>query len=426
MIGPGATELSKKVNILLMKILVLNAGSSSQKIRLYELAGGGEQPITPPEPLWAADADWSRQAGHVTITLTVGGKSSLMQQAASSRQEILAQVLPLLWQGERAVIKAPSDLALVGHRVVHGGEHHQESVLITPQVQEELRQLIPFAPLHEPANLEGIAVVERLPGQIPQVAVFDTAFHRRMPEVAQVYPGPYAWFEQGIRRYGFHGISHQYCASRSAQLLERDLSLLRIVTCHLGSGCSLAAILGGVSVDTTMGFTPLEGLMMGTRSGSLDPAILLYLQRERGFTPERLEDLLNRESGLKGISGLSGDMRTVLEAAEQGHERAKLALDLYIYRLRTSLGSMIAALEGIDVLTFAGGVGENVPLIRARLCQSFGFLGLALDEDANTHGSGDRDVATERSTVRVLVVHTEEDWAIARSCWPFAAQGARN
>jgi len=400
-----------------MKILVLNAGSSSQKIRLYELAGDESLSFPPPAPLWAADADWSHHAGRVMITLSVGAEQSTSELPERSRQEILAHLLQRLWQGERPLVKQPSDIAMVGHRVVHGGAKYLHSVFITPEVREDLRQLIPFAPLHQPANLEGIEVVDRLFGSVPQVAVFDTAFHSRMPRVAQIYPGPYAWFEQGIRRYGFHGISHQYCARRSAELVGQDLSRLRIVTCHLGNGCSLAAILGGRSIDTTMGFTPLEGLMMGTRSGSLDPAILLYLQREHELTIEQFDHLLNYESGLKGLSGLSGDMRVILEATKQGNQRAVLALDLFIYRLRACLGSMIAALEGIDVLTFTGGVGEHVPVIRARLCQRFGFLGLALDEHANASVSGDQDIATAHSTVRVLVVHTEEEWEIARSCW---------
>jgi len=408
-----------------MKILVLNAGSSSQKLRLYELAGDETSLSTPPAPLWAADADWSHKAGSVTITVSLGDKQSTSEQPEGSFQEILTRLLQTLWQGDSPVVKQPSDIAVVGHRVVHGGANYHQSVLITPEVQADLRQLIPFAPLHQPSNLAGIEVVERLFGSVPQIAVFDTAFHRQMPEQAQVYPGPYAWFEQGIRRYGFHGISHQYCARRSAQVVERELSLLRIVTCHLGNGCSLAAVLGGQSIDTTMGFTPLEGLMMGTRSGSLDPAILLYLQREQGLTPDQLDHLLNRESGLKGISGLSGDMRTILEASEQGNKRAALALDLYVYRLRTMLGSMIAALEGIDVLTFAGGVGEHAAVIRSRLCQSFGFLGLALDESKNASASGDQDIALATASVRVLVVHTEEDWEIARSCWQIAPSLAK-
>jgi acetate kinase len=408
-----------------MKILVLNAGSSSQKLRLYEIAGDETPSSTPPAPLWAADADWSQQEGRVTMTIVAGAEVSTIEQPERSRQKILAQLLQTLWQGKQSVVKQPSEIAMVGHRVVHGGAKYQQSVLITPEVREDLRQLIPFAPLHEPANLEGIEVVEHLFGSVPQVAVFDTAFHSQMPRVAQTYPGPHAWFEQGIRRYGFHGISHQYCARRSAELVRQDTSPLRVVTCHLGNGCSLAAIRDGVSIDTTMGFTPLEGLMMGTRSGSLDPAILLYLQRAHGLTSEQLDRLLNRESGLKGISGLSGDMRTILGAIKRGNARAELALDIFIYRLRACLGSMIAALEGIDVLTFTGGIGEHVPIIRARLCQSFNFLGLAVDERTNAGASGDQDISAARSVVRVLVIHTEEDWEIARSCWQVFARSLR-
>jgi len=400
-----------------MKILVLNAGSSSQKIRLYELSGDEELVSAPSAPLWAADAEWGDRAEQASITLSMPGKRVTTAHPAGSRAEILAHLLQQLWQGEMPVLHQPSEVAIVGHRVVHGGPKYQESVLITPQVQADLRELIPFAPLHEPINLEGIEVVERLFAGVPQVAVFDTAYHHDMPLVAQVYPGPYAWFEEGIRRYGFHGISHQYCARRSAQLLGLELSLLRIVTCHLGNGCSLDAILGGQSIDTTMGFTPLEGLMMGTRSGSIDPEIPLYLQREKGATLQDLERLLNHESGLQGISGLSGDMRVILREVEQGNERAQLALDLYVYRLRSCLGSMIAALEGIDVLTFTGGVGENAAEVRARVCERLGFLGLVLDRDKNAAASGDREIAAAHSSVRVLVVHTEEDWEIARSCW---------
>src|SRR5258707_1309957 len=247
-----------------MKILVLNAGSSSQKIRLYELAENESLPDTALAPLWAADADWGQYVGRGTVTLSVGDTQATSEQSVSTRPELLTGLLQTLWQGEKPVLEQPSEIALVGHRVVHGGTKYQQSVLITPEVQNDLRQLIPFAPLHELVNLEGIEVVERLFGAVPQVAVFDTAFHSKMPSVAQIYPGPYAWLEQGIRRYGFHGISHQYSARRSAQLVKGELSLLRIVTCHLGNGCSLAAILGGLRIATTIGFTPLEGLMVGT------------------------------------------------------------------------------------------------------------------------------------------------------------------
>lgn len=400
-----------------MKILVLNAGSSSQKLRLYEIAGDRPPALTPLAPLWAADADWGGTSERAKITLSAGGETTTSEEPAGEREELLHKLLLSLWQGRLAVIQRPDEIDLIGHRIVHGGNKYQASVLITPEVRDELRRITPFAPLHLPTNLAGIEAAEQLFGAKPQIAVFDTAYHQHMPQVAQIYPGPYAWFEQGIRRYGFHGISHEYCAQRSAQLVGQELSLLRIVTCHLGNGCSLAAILGGQSIDTTMGFTPLEGLMMGTRSGSIDPEIPLYLQREQGITRAEVEDILNHQSGLKGISGVSSDMRAVLEASAQGNERAKLALNLYIYRLRSCLGSMVAALEGLDVLTFTGGVGEHASEIRSRVCQSFGFLGVALDESKNTNVSGDQDISATNSAVRVLVVHTEEDWEIARTCW---------
>ena len=400
-----------------MKILVLNAGSSSQKIRLYTVAEDTAAVLTPPDPLWAVDADWGKKPDRMTITRTVGGETAVAEEPAGEREEILSRLLASLWQGKHAVIEQPGEIDLIGHRVVHGGPSYQESVLVTPLVLDELRRLVSFAPLHQPANLAGIEAANRLFPAKPQIAVFDTAYHHTMPRAAQVYPGPYTWFEQGIRRYGFHGISHAYCAQRSAQVVGQEISLLRMVNCHLGSGCSLAAILGGQSIDTTMGFTPLEGLMMGTRSGSIDPAIPLYLQREHAATREELEDILNHQSGLKGVSGLSGDMRAILEAVGQGNERAKLALDLYIYRLRACLGSMIAALEGIDVLTFTGGVGEHASEVRARVCKSFGFLGIALDEEKNATASGDQDISAANAAVRVLVLHTEEDWEIARTCW---------
>jgi acetate kinase len=244
-----------------------------------------------------------------------------------------------------------------------------------------------------------------------------------MPLHAITYPGPYEWFEQGIRRYGFHGISHQYCAHRSAQIVGRDLASLRLVNCHLGNGCSLAAIQHGRSIDTTMGFTPLEGLMMGTRSGSIDPSILLYLQREKGYDGEQLERVLNKESGLKGVSGVSGDLRQVMQAIEEeDNERAILALDIYIYRFRLFIGMMVAALGGIDVLTFTGGVGENSAIVRARACEGLAYLNLTLNREMNVASPVDQDIADADSSVRVLVVHTEEDWEIARECCRIAHQ----
>lgn len=402
-----------------MKILALNSGSSSLKIHLYDLTEADMLSPLPPAPLWAAQAEWGNTAGEIAVLVTAHGKTWRSTAREKSREEIVVTLLQMLWQGEQAVIGGPADIEAIGHRVVHGGTLFQEGVRITPTVLEHLHQLVPFAPLHQPLALAEVKVITHLFDQVPQVAVFDTAYYRTLPLVAQVYPGPYSWFEQGIRRYGFHGISHQYCARRSAQFagLDPTRGHKRIITCHLGSGCSLTATRDGQSMATTMGFTPLEGLMMGTRSGSIDPGILLYLQREHGTTAEDLEHLLNHESGLKGISGLSGDMRVILQASAQGHPRAQLALDLFISRLRACLGSMIMALEGADVLTFTGGVGEHAPLVRARACQGLGFLGIALDAHANTSATSDRDIALPDAPVRVLVVQTREEWEIARACW---------
>jgi len=247
--------------------------------------------------------------------------------------------------------------------------------------------------------------------------VFDTGFHSRLPEPAAVYPGPYEWLAQGIRRYGFHGINHQYCAERTAQVLGKDLRSLKLVTCHLGNGCSLAAIREGRSVDTTMGFTPLEGLMMGTRSGSVDPGILTYLMRRGQLTGQQLDDILNTKSGLLGISGISRDMRQIVAAMKDGHPRAKLAFEIFVHRLQAGIGAMMAVLGGIDVLVFTAGIGENSPEVRAAACANFRFLGLILDAAKNAQSSADQDISVSESAVRVLIVRAQEDWAIARDCW---------
>ena len=275
-----------------------------------------------------------------------------------------------------------------------------------------------FAPLHNRAELEGMEIVGKLLGPVPQVAVFDTGFHRTMPQSAAVYPGPYEWFEQGIRRYGFHGINHQYCAERAAQMLGRTSTSLRVVSCHLGNGCSLAAIRNGQSVDTTMGFTPLEGLMMGTRSGSVDPGILTYLMRQHKMTGEQLDEMLNKHSGLLGVSGISGDMRDVLAAAAKKNDRAKLALEIYVHRLQAGIGAMVAVLGGIDALVFTAGVGENSSEVRAAACENLSFLGVRLDPEKNARRSdNDIDISARDTAVRVFVIHAEEDWMIARACW---------
>jgi len=403
-----------------MKILVLNAGSSSQKSRLYELKD--TLPDLPIAPLWEAYADSAEHPGVTELKITTAQGQTLEEELQTdSRQDVIAHLLNTLWSGKTQVLAQPSDIDIVGHRVVHGGQEFRESTLITPTVKDAIRHLSSYAPLHNPINLEGIEAVERILPHVPQVAVFDTAFHSQLPMAALVYPGPYEWFEEGIHRYGFHGISHQYCAGRAAQILGRDLASLRLITCHIGNGCSLAAISGGRSIDTTMGFTPLEGLMMGSRSGTVDPGILTYLMRQKGYTADQFDTLLNKQSGLKGISGVSSDMREVLSAIREGNERARLAFDMYIHRLRSFMGAMLATLGGVDAIVFAGGVGEHAPSVRWGACKAFGFLGLKLDAAKNAQSPADQDIATADSTVRVLIVQTQEDWSIAKECWEIAS-----
>jgi acetate kinase len=288
-------------------------------------------------------------------------------------------------------------------------------------VKAAIARMAVFAPLHNRAELEGIELIEKRLGDVPQVAVFDTGFHSHLPEAAAVYPGPYEWLAQGIRRYGFHGINHQYCAQRAAQLLNRELDSLKLVTCHLGNGCSLAAIREGRSIDTTMGFTPLDGLMMGTRSGSLDPGILTYLMREEKSTGKQLDDLLNTKSGLLGISGISGDMRQIVGSMKGGNPRAKLAFDMFVHHLQSGIGAMMASLGGMDALVFTAGIGENSPELRAAACANFAFLGLKLNPAKNIPYSTDQDISLPDSTVRVLTIRAQEDWAIARDCWRIAS-----
>src|SRR5438094_4845429 len=292
-----------------MKILVLNSGSSSQKSSLYEI--GGTLPDDPPAPLWEGKIEWHDEVADAEVKNS-RGVAQRDQVKVSARKKAVEHLLGTLRDGKTRTVASPAEIDVVGHRVVHGGPKYAEPVLLTPEVKAGIAKVSAFAPLHNRAELEGMEIVEKLLGSIPQVAVFDTGFHRKMPPAAAIYPGPYEWFEGGIRRYGFHGINHQYCAARAARLLRRDLKSLRLVTCHLGNGCSLAAIWEGLSIDTTMGFTPLEGLMMGTRSGSVDPGILTYLVRQGQLQGQEIDAVLNQKSGLLGISGLSSDMRAIL------------------------------------------------------------------------------------------------------------------
>jgi len=397
-----------------MKILVLNSGSSSQKSCLYDI--GKTLPEHPPAPVWEGKVEWDGSQADVQVRNSQGAQLKDRVQVAS-RSHATSQLLDTLWNGKLRVVSAPSEINAVGHRIVHGGKDFDKATAITPEVKSAIARMSVFAPLHNRAELDGIEIIEKRVGQVLHVAVFDTGFHSRLPEPAAVYPGPYEWLAQGIRRYGFHGINHQYCAERTALLLGKDLRSLKLVTCHLGSGCSLAAIRDGQSVDTTMGFTPLEGLMMGTRSGSVDPGILNYLLREGKSTGEQLDDLLNTKSGLLGISGISGDMRQIVAAMKDGNPRATLAFEIFVHRLQAGIGAMTAVLGGIDALVFTAGIGENSPEVRVAACANFGFLGLILDAAKNARPSADQDISLSDSAVRVLVVRAQEDWAIARDCW---------
>jgi acetate kinase len=401
-----------------MKILVLNSGSSSQKSSLYDI--GNVLPKHPAAPTWEGKIEWDGSQADIQVRSSQGAQQKDRVQVAS-RSEAISQLLDTLWNGKLRVLSDPSEIDVVGHRIVHGGRDLVEATTITPEVKSAIARMSVFAPLHNRAELEGIEIIEKRIGEVLQVAVFDTGFHSRLPEPASVYPGPYEWLARGIRRYGFHGINHQYCADRTAQLLGKDLQSLKLVTCHLGNGCSLAAIREGRSIDTTMGFTPLEGLMMGTRSGSVDPGILTYLMRREQLTGQQLDNMLNTKAGLLGISGISGDMRQIVAAMKDGHPRAKLAFDIFVHRLRAGIGAMIAVLGGIDALVFTAGIGENSPELRAAACANFRFLGLKLDLAKNMQSSVDQDISLSDSAVRVLIVRAQEDWAIARECWRLAS-----
>jgi acetate kinase len=342
----------------------------------------------------------------------------------SSRTQAVERLLDTLWSGPARTLASASEVDVVGHRIVHGGPHFEDPALITPEVKLAIAGASAFAPLHNAAELEGMAVIEKTLGAVPQVAVFDTGFHRRMPLAAAVYPGPYEWFEEGIRRYGFHGINHQYCATRASRMLGRELNSLKLVTCHLGAGCSLAAIREGRSVFTTMGFTPLEGLMMGTRSGSVDPGILTYLMRQNRLQGREIDETLNQKSGLLGVSGVSGDMREVLEAMKRGHARAKLAFEIYIHRLKSGIGAMTAVLGGIDALVFTAGVGENSAYVRSAACHNLECLGINIDSTANALLSSDGEIGAPDARVRILVIRAQEDWAIAEECWKLISAAA--
>jgi acetate kinase len=401
-----------------VKILVLNSGSSSQKACLFDLAA--PLPDDPPQPLWEGKLEW-RDDRATLEARTSSGAVLKGNVGRGERSAVTSQLLNELASGKTRVLESLAEIDVVGHRIVNGGRSYNRPAVITAVVKSAIEKMAVFAPLHNRLELDGIALIETLfkkcRGSVPQVAVFDTGFHSSLSDAAAIYPGPYEWTEQGIRKFGFHGINHQYCAGRAAQILGPNLADPRLISCHLGNGCSLAAIRGGKSIDTTMGFTPLDGLMMGTRSGAVDPGILTYLMRGKKLDGKALDEILNFKSGLLGISGVSADMREIIAAMQSGNQRAQLAFDIFLHRLRAGIGSMLASLNGADAIIFTGGIGENSPEVRAETCNHFSFLELALDTTKNSAKPVDTDIASPESAVRILVIRAQEDWAIARECW---------
>ena len=386
-----------------MKVLVFNAGSSSLKFSLLEAERE--------RPLLEGAIDWA--VAPARLNLRRGDHAPVRRDlTVRTHSDAAAHVLAELQAGPSAPVRDPSEIRAVGHRVVHGGDRYSTAVRITSEVRREIEALAELAPLHNPLSVQVIDAVQAALPRVPQFAAFDTAFHSTLHPAAYTYAVPHVWTSDWrLRRYGFHGLSHAYCAARAAEMVGRHD--LRLVIAHLGNGASVSAVLNGVCVDTSMGFTPLEGLVMGTRSGSVDPGLLIYLLRHKGLNADRLDHALNHESGLLGLSGVSSDMRLVLAAAETGDPRARLATDVYVHRLRQMIGSMAATLDGVDGVVFTAGVGEHSVEIRRRACRGLRFLELELDDAANADRSPDADVATRASRVRVLVIATREDLAIA-------------
>ncbi|MBS0648010.1 MAG: acetate kinase [Verrucomicrobia bacterium] len=396
-----------------MKIFVLNRGSSSIKCYLYDITHAKTV-----DPLWKAHLEWKNnfEKANLKITSSKGDHSEPVH--AADPAEALRHLINFLYQGKAAVLNSIDEIDVIGHRIVHGGKYFKESVLIDAEVKEKIRLLSDLAPLHNLPELEGIEILQKLFKKIPQIAVFDTAFHHTLPESAKIYPGPYQWYEEGIQRYGFHGISFQYCSKRAADILKRDPG--KMVICHLGSGASLCAVKKGKSIDTTMGFTPLEGLMMDTRSGSIDPGIILHLLAKKKKSAEEISKELYDQSGLLGLSGSSSDMRDILEKSIKGNVRALIALDVYLHRLNALIGAMVAGLKGLDTLVFTAGIGENAPFIREKVCEVFSFLGLKLDKTKNEQISiEDSELSAPDSKIKVLLIHTQEAFEIACECWKY-------
>ena len=386
-----------------MKILVCNSGSSSLKFSLFE----ADQELL----LAEGSIDWTTRPSR--LVYRVPGQPEIREDLhLREHSEALGRILEDLQAGPSAPLRDLQDIDAVGHRVVHGGKRFTAAVRITPEVQSAIGDLSELAPLHNPASFQGIQAIKQALPWVPQVAVFDTAFHTTLPAAAQTYALPRSWrTEWGIHRYGFHGLSHAYCARRGVEMMGRSGS--RLVIAHLGNGASVSAVRNGICMDTSMGFTPLEGVVMGTRSGSLDPGVLLYLLQRKWLTVEQLDHALNYESGLLGLSGISSDMRQILKQAPNSPD-ARLALEVYIHRLVQTIGAMAAVLGGVDGLVFTAGVGENSAQVRELVCENLGHLGLELDATANARCQPDADIASHASPGRILVISTREDLTVVR------------
>lgn len=390
-----------------MKILVLNCGSSSVKYKLIDsadkkvLAEGGVEKIGLPDSF-------------LKFKRPDGTKGQIDVEMPTAK-EAVKNVLDILTDPKEGVIKSYDEIDAVGHRVVHGMEYFNKSVIITPDVVEKVKECYPVAPLHNPANVTGIEAISSILPEVPQVAVFDTAFHQSMPAKAYMYALPYEDYKKyGVRRYGFHGTSHRYVSRRACEFLGLDYEKQRIITCHIGNGASITAIKDGLSVDTSMGLTPTEGLMMGTRVGDVDPGALVYLMEQKGLDAAGLGKLINKESGVAGVSELSSDMRDIDAAISNGDEKATLALEMYEYRILKYIGAYAAVLGGVDVIVFTGGVGENQTITRERVCKQLAFMGITLNEEANKTRGEEIEISGPDSKVHVVVIPTDEEMMIAQ------------
>ena len=397
-----------------MKVLVLNAGSSSIKYQLFQMPEATVLAKGMVEPIGAEAA---------TLSQTSGGRKHTVEAPVEDHGTGMGLILQTLADPEMGVIGDIAEIAAVGHRVVHGGEEFTGSVVIDEQVIDSLERYSDLAPLHNPPNLIGIRAARKALPDAEQVACFDTAFHTTIPEAAYLYALPYEVYEKHrVRRYGFHGTSHRYVARRCAAVMGRGKYDANLITCHLGNGCSITAVKNGRSVDTSMGLTPLEGIVMGTRSGDFDPAILFFLA-DKGYSVDELNAMCNRESGLLGISGQSNDLRTLQKLAGEGDRRAKLAIDIFCYRIRKYIGSYTAVLGTVDAIVFTGGIGENAAAVRQSICADQPQIGIAVDAAANAAAAGrECEISTPASRVKVFVIPTNEEAAIAKDTYELSAQ----